>query len=136
MAPPGPRIAPWLLAAAWVLQPPGTASAQATACRIEPFQGATTPQGAVMQMRVVNTGAACSVSNYGLPAEQANPAYSGAITSTPTHGSAAFVAPQVRYTPAAGYAGDDEFSYEAFAKGAVGQQLRLKVRVKVRIVAP
>ena len=89
-----------------------------------------------MRMEVVNTGAACSVSNYGMPAERAQPAYSGSVTSPPAHGSAAFVAPQIRYTPAAGYAGDDEFSYEAFAKGAVGQQLRLKVRVQVRVLAP
>jgi len=136
MALAGPRVAGGLLAATLFLHPFGPASAEAPGCRIDPFQGATTPQGAIMRMRVINTGASCGVSNYGLPAEQGNPAYSGSITSAPSHGSAAFVAPQVRYTPAAGYAGEDEFSYEAFAKGAVGQQLRLKVRVKVRVVAP
>ena len=89
-----------------------------------------------MRMQVVNSGAACSVSNYGVPAEQANPAYSGSVTAQPSHGSATFVAPQIRYTPVAGYAGDDEFSYEAFAKGAAGQSLRLRVRVEVRVLAP
>ena len=115
------------LATAWAREPP---------CRVEPFQGATSAQGATTRMQVVNTGAACSVANYGLPAQRVNPASSGAITAPPAHGTATFAAPLVRYTPAPGYVGDDAFAYEAYAKGAAGQQLRLKVRVEVRVAAP
>ncbi len=87
-------------------------------------------------MYVVNTGTTCSVANYGVPVGRANPADSGSITSKPSHGSAEFAAPQVRYTPEPGYVGDDEFTYEAFARGAMDQRLRLRVRVMVQVVAP
>ena len=110
--------------------------AQPSVCRLEPFQGATSPQGAVALMHVVNTGATCSITNYGVPVGRGNPADSGSITSQPSHGSAEFTAPQAKYTPAPGYVGDDEFAYEAYARGSINQQLRLKVRVKVQVVAP
>ena len=106
-------------------------------CSVAPFQGATTAQGASTRMRVVNTGAACRIVNFGRPAERGNPASSGAITAAPAHGSAVFVAPEVRYTPSRGYVGTDEFAYEAFAAGSQdGHPLRLKVRVQVQVVAP
>jgi hypothetical protein len=105
-------------------------------CRVEPFQGATLPQGAVAQMTVVNTGASCSITNYGVPTDRGNPAYSGTIASAPAHGAASFASPQATYTPEPGFAGDDDFAYEAIAKGNIGQQLRLRVRVKVKVVAP
>ena len=106
-----------------------------TACRVQPFQGATLPQGAVAQMTVANTGASCSITNYGVPTDRRNPAYSGSITSPPAHGNASFAAPQATYTPEPGFAGDDEFAYEAIAKGNIDQQLRLRVQVKVKVVA-
>ena len=113
------------------------ASAAEPACSVEPFQGATTVQGATTRMRVVNNGAACRIVNFGRPAERADPAASGAITVAAAHGSAVFAAPEVRYTPAAGYVGADAFAYEAFAAGARdGAPLRLKVRVQVQVVAP
>ena len=73
-------------------------------------------------MHVVNTGASCSIANFGLPAERAHPRPpSGAITGAgPSHGSAVFALLQARYTPAPGYVGEDEFAYEAFAQGVTG----------------
>jgi len=111
--------------------------AQQQPCRIEPFQGATLPQGAIAHMHVTNTGATCAIANFGVPAERRNPAESGTITSKPSHGSAEFSAPRARYTPAPGFVGEDEFTYEALAKGNNAQQpLRLKVHVLVHVKAP
>lgn len=42
-------------------------------------------------------------------------------------------APNAVYLPAPGFAGDDEFPFEAFARGAGGQPVRLRVTVKVRV---
>jgi hypothetical protein len=105
-------------------------------CHVDSFHGATLPQGAVASMRVVNTGRACGIVNYGVPADRSNPAEAGSITRKPAHGTAEFVASQAKYTPERGYVGGDEFEYEAIAKGESNQQVRLKVRVKVLIVAP
>ena len=105
-------------------------------CRVEPFSGATLPQGAVAQMTIANTGASCSITNYGVPANRQNAADSGSITSTATHGTAAFTPPRATYTPQPGFVGDDEFAYTAMAKGQNGQQITLRVRVKVKVVAP
>jgi hypothetical protein len=107
-----------------------------TGCDIERFQGASQPQGAVAHMRVVNNGRACVIVNHGVPADRTNPAETGTITRKPAHGTAEFVAPEARYSPATGYVGEDEFEYEAFAQGRAHERLRLKVRVKVVIVAP
>ena len=74
--------------------------------------------------------------NHGVPAERSNPADSSNITRQPAHGKAEFVAPHAKYTPDRGYVGEDEFEYEAFARGRSNQQVRLKVQVKVLIVAP
>lgn len=87
-------------------------------------------------MHVVNTGTPCVIINHGLPAERSNPADSGNITKQAAHGKAEFVAPSAKYTPAQGYVGEDEFEYEAVARGRTSQQVRLKVRVKVLVVAP
>ena len=119
-----------------VLAPIGAALAQQPACRVEPIQGATSPQGAIARMRVVNTGSSCAIVNHGVPAERGNPADSGKITKQPAHGKAQFVAPHAQYTPDQGYVGEDEFEYEAFARGRSNQQVRLKVQVKVLVVAP
>ena len=105
-------------------------------CRIEPFSGATLPQGAVAQMTMANTGASCEITNYGVPAERQNAADSGSITSAATHGTASFTPPRATYTPQPGFVGDDEFAYTAMAKGHNGQQITLRVRVKVKVVAP
>ena len=109
---------------------------QKPSCHIDPFQGATLPNGTVARMTVANTGSTCSITNYGVPGERRNPADSGSITSRPLHGVAEFVAPQAKYSPEPGFVGEDEFTYEAFAKGNINQQLRLKVQVKVKVIAP
>ena len=124
----------WLLACAAACIVP--ASAKSPACSVKPFQGASLPQGAVAQMRIVNTGQACVISSYRLPAEHANPADSGRITRQPGHGKAEFAAPHAKYTPEAGYVGKDEFEFEAFARGRSNQNVRLKVQVQVQVVAP
>lgn len=112
------------------------ASAQSSeTCRVEPFRGATSAQGAVAQMTVTNTGETCSITNYGASGRQ-NPAFSGSITSVPAHGTASFTPPQATYTPEPGFAGDDAFAYAAQANGNSGQPLTLRVRVKVKVVAP
>ena len=107
---------------------------QPVACHVDPFQGATLPQGAIAQMTVVNTGASCAITNFGASG-RTNPADAGSIKAAPAHGSAEFVAPQAKYTPEPGFVGEDEFSYDAFAKGNMNQQLRLRVTVKVKVVA-
>ena len=112
------------------------APAERPDCRIEPIQGATSAQGAVAQIHRVNDGRPCGITNFGVPAERANPADSGSITQKPAHGSALFIAPQARYTPERGYVGADEFEYEAFAKGSHRQSVRLKIRVEVTVTAP
>jgi hypothetical protein len=105
-------------------------------CRFEPFSGATLPQGAVARMTVANTGASCEITNYGVPADRQNAADSGSITPAATHGTASFTPPQATYTPQPEFVGDDEFAYTAMAKGQNGQQITLRVRVKVKVVAP
>jgi len=114
----------------------GSASAKEPSCRIEPFQGATLPQGTVARMHLVNGGDACAITAFGDPTQKANPADSGKITRQPAHGAAEFAAPQAQYTPARGYVGNDEFEFEAFARGRGGQRLRLKVQVKVSVTGP
>ena len=114
----------------------GSALGQQATCNVEPFQGATAPQGAVARMQVTRSAGACSIINYGLPAQRGNPAATGSITKQPAHGRAVFVAPQAQYTPEPGYVGEDEFEYTAFARGRQDQQVRLRVRVKVSVVAP
>jgi hypothetical protein len=113
-----------------------SASAQSRACVVEPFQGATLPQGAVARMRVARNGLACAISLYGVPGEHVNPAESGRVTKPPRHGAAEFVAPRAAYTPTPGYVGEDSFEVEAFARGRDNQRVHLKVRVTVQVVAP
>ncbi|HEY2561214.1 MAG TPA: hypothetical protein VGI48_16010 [Caldimonas sp.] len=112
------------------------ASAGDAVCAVDRFQGATSPAGAEVHMRVLNIGRPCTIANHGMPAERAHPAESGAITEAARHGTAAFSAPDAVYMPAAGFAGSDAFAYEAFAKGRNDERLRLRVRVKVDVVAP
>lgn len=100
------------------------------ACRVPGFRGAASPQGADAQMHIVNTGQPCAIPNYGFPAEQRNPAYAGVITKLPVAGKVEFVPPRAIYTPAAGFAGEDQFEYEASAEG-LSRPLRVRVRVFV-----
>ena len=103
-------------------------------CHVDAFDGATQRVGAVTQMYVVNTGAACSIRNFGGTRANPSPAEAGSITLQPAHGTAEFVAPFARYTPAPGYVGTDEFEYVANAKGVTDQQVLLRVRVKVHVM--
>ena len=112
------------------------AAAQTQACRVEPFQGATLPQGATAHMAVASGSRSCSITNFGVSSERRNLAESGSITLKPQHGTAEFAAPKATYKPESGYIGEDEFSYEAFAKGNIDQQVHLRVHVKVTVVAP
>jgi len=112
------------------------AEAQKPTCHVEPFQGATLPQGATAHMSVVSGGRACSITNFGVSSERRNLAESGTITVNAQHGVAEFSAPKATYKPEPGYVGEDEFSYEAFAKGNIDQQVHLRVRVKVTVSAP
>ena len=80
---------------------------------------------------VFGAGTACSIKNYGVPFFRLGAATSGSITTKPSHGSAEFIAPEAMYKPEPGYFGNDEFEYEALARGIFGQPVRLKVRVKV-----
>jgi hypothetical protein len=80
-----------------------------------------------------NNGQACLIPNFGLPAERANPAYSGRVTKKPANGVAAFVPPNATYLPTSGFTGADEFQYEAWANGKSGTPLRLLVTVKVTV---
>ncbi len=123
-----------LVAAALAL-PAATALGQAR-CRVEPFNGASQPTGAVAQMSVVNDVKYCAITNFGIPGERRNPADSGTVLVAPSHGKAVFVAPQVQYTPEPGYVGEDEFQYEAWARGNINQQIRMLVTVKVTVRAP
>ena len=113
----------------------GAASGQNASCRVDPFQDAAAPQGAVTRMQVVNAGGSCFVAAYGAAAGRMSFAQRGSITKRPAHGQAEFVAPRARYTPKPGYTGKDEFEFTAFAQGPRGEQ-RLKVRVVVSVVAP
>lgn len=114
----------------------GTALAQSADCRVEPFSGATMPQGADTTMRLANTGKTCTIINFGVGADRSNPAQSGTITKPPAHGKAEFKPPRAAYTPEPGYVGEDAFEYEAYARGQSNQPVRLLVRVKVTVTAP
>jgi hypothetical protein len=94
------------------------------------------PQGAVGMMTIVNDGQPCGMTVYGVALERRNPADSGTIKQAPRHGKAEFIGPRVQYTPGPGFAGDDEFSFEASARGASGASMLLKVRMKVTVLAP
>lgn len=104
-------------------------------CRISPYTGATSPDGAIASVRMVNRGVPCLLPNYGLPAEKRHPATSGRITRAPENGTATFVAPSASYVPKSGFVGNDEFEYEAYAAGSSNQQLRLRVKVRVAVSA-
>jgi len=113
-----------------------TAHAQHEACVITPYRGATSPEGAVAEVRLRNNGFPCVMPNYGAPIEKRFPADSGRILAPARHGTARFVAPNATYVPTPGFVGDDEFQYEAYARGGGGTPVRLLVTVKVRVQPP
>ena len=104
-------------------------------CQVDRFLGATSPQGAIAHMRVINNGGKCSVRNLGVPSDRKNPADTGKILRLAAHGTAEFVAPRASYKPDSGYVGDDEFEYEAFARSRDNRPLRLRVLVKVSVLS-
>jgi hypothetical protein len=124
------------VAAAMMFAPfvPSQAHAQDPRCLVPPFSGAAQPQGAVAQMRVVNDGKACGVSHFGVPSERRNPAESSKIIQPAAHGTLQFVAPRILYTPEPGFAGEDEFTYEARAKNKREEPVTLKVKMKVTVL--
>lgn len=113
-----------------------TAHAQHDACVISPYRGASSPEGAVAEVRMRNNGYPCVMPNYGAPNEKRYPADSGRILAPARHGTARFLAPNATYVPSPGFAGDDEFQYEAYARGGGGTPVRLLVTVKVRVQPP
>ena len=113
-----------------------TSHAQHEACVIAPYRGASSAEGAVAEVRMRNSGLPCVMPNYGAPNERRYPADSGRIVAPAKHGTARFVAPNATYLPAPGYTGDDEFQYEAYARGGGGASVRLLVTVKVRVQPP
>jgi hypothetical protein len=114
----------------------GLAAAQDGACTVAPYRGAASLEGAVAQVQMRNRGVPCVLPNYGSATDRRNPADTGRILKPPSHGEARFEAPNAVYVPAAGFAGDDEFQYEAFARGGGGKPVRLLVTVKVSVAAP
>ena len=121
------------LALALLLPVAGYAQAESPSCKVSPYQGATQPQGAVATVEMANRGLPCLLPNYGLPAERANPATAGRIIKAPRNGTASFAPPNASYLPQPGFAGEDEFQYEAWAAGRSGRQHRLLVTVKVKV---
>ena len=113
-----------------------TAHAQHDACVITPYRGASAPEGALVEVRMRNNGYPCVIPNYGAPNEKRYPADSGRILAPARHGTARFLAPNATYVPSPGFAGDDEFQYEAYARGGGGMPVRLLVTVKVRVQPP
>jgi hypothetical protein len=105
-------------------------------CRIEPFRGASSPQGADARASMVNRGQSCVFRNYGIPEERGNPAESGSITRLPANGKAVFSAPAAVYTPDPGFSGTDSFEYQPTAFNRAGSPVRLTVRVSVAVSAP
>jgi hypothetical protein len=55
------------------------AVAQNQRCEVAPFSGASSPQGAVATMNLVNDGQPCGITLYGIPGERRNPASEGVI---------------------------------------------------------
>lgn len=113
---------------------PAPTHAQDPRCVVPPFSGAAQPRGAVAQMRVVNDGKACGISHFGVPSERRNPAESSKIIQPAAHGTVQFVAPRVLYTPEPGFAGEDEFAYEARAKNNREEPVTLRVKMKVVVL--
>jgi hypothetical protein len=74
-------------------------------CFVPKFSGASSAAGAVATMQVVNNGKDCGLrlTSRGMPV------ISITVVEQPSHGSVAVTPGRVAYTPAAGYAGKDEF---------------------------
>jgi hypothetical protein len=126
---------PARLARVPLLAAPVLAGAQEAAppCAVQPYRGATTPQGALAIVTMSNRGQACRLPVFGNPAERSGPATAGRILVAPRSGTAAFDPPAATYTPAAGFEGTDEFEFEADAVDRMNRPLRLYVRVRVTV---
>src|SRR2546423_591624 len=117
-------VTPWALAAAWCSSGVSTpALAQSAQCQVDAFRGAMTAAGAETTLRMRNTGEACLIRNYGVPAERTQLASSGRITRQAGRGKATFVAPDASYVPEPGFTGEDNFAYEARASTAAANHL-------------
>jgi TonB family protein len=53
----------------------------------------------------------------------------------PKHGKAVFISPRMEYTADPGYAGEDEFAYEATVTDSIGAEVVLRFRVKADVRA-
>ena len=109
------------------------AVAQGSMCRVPVFRGATQPQGGEAEMHAVNNGRPCGIRNFGHYPDTATLAYAGSITVPPKNGVAKFEPPRALYTPNPGFTGEDQFEYQANAKGPQENPVMLKVKVRVLV---
>lgn len=109
------------------------AVAQESMCRVPVFRGAAQPQGGEAEMHVVNNGRACGIRNFGHYPDTATLAYAGSVTVPPKNGVAKFEPPRALYTPNPGFTGEDQFEYQANAKGPQDNPVMLKVKVRVLV---
>jgi hypothetical protein len=83
-----------------------------------------------------NNGYPCVMPNYGVPNEKRYPPTAAASSRPRGMAPRDSSAPNATYVPSPGFAGDDEFQYEAYARGGGGMPVRLLVTVKVRVQPP
>jgi hypothetical protein len=93
-------------------------------CSVPPFYGATSATGAVATMHVVNDGHACG---FHMLSRGSN-VESVTITEPPAHGKIEVEGAAVRYTPAAGYVGKDQFRAVSSASHKVLMQVDVVAR--------
>jgi TonB family protein len=104
-------------------------------CTLLPFRSAARPEGADVTLIVVSDGRPCAIPNWGVPVERRNPATAATISVAPKHGKAVFISPRMEYTADPGYAGEDEFAYEATVTDSIGADVVLRFRVKADVRA-
>ena len=109
------------------------AFAQEPMCNVPVFRGATQPQGGEAEMHVLNQGRSCGIRNFGHYPDPATLAYAGSITVSPKNGVARFEPPRALYTPNPGFVGEDQFEYQAIARGPRDNPVTLKVKVRVLV---
>ena len=117
-------------------QPPAPqtpAPAPLIRCTLLPFRSAARPEGADVTLIVVSDGRPCAIPNWGVPVERRNPATAATISVAPKHGKAVFISPRMEYTADSGYAGEDEFAYEATVTDSIGADVVLRFRVKADV---
>jgi thiol-disulfide isomerase/thioredoxin len=104
-------------------------------CTLLPFRSAARPEGADVTLIVVSDGRPCAIPNWGVPVERRNPATAATISVAPKHGKAVFISPRMEYTADPGYAGEDDFAYEATVTDSIGADVVLRFRVKTDVRA-